>query len=322
MQRVRWIDFLRGISMIMILIFHTETYYKENDITPYYFYTTNAIILFYVISGWLFYKEAVDFSLKHKAKSIFHSMVIPYFLFTALIAVPKLLIRHQVIEWQEIIENILLGRASWFIAALIVAELLFSLFLVISKGKNKLLLPLAVICIIIYFIIPFNVHNIWQWQDALLAVFFLYTGYLCHQNKQLMNYINKPLYSILLLSLLIMIKIVEYKVDLPMRNIAIENVLLFLADALIWLFLVLSIISYIPHSRLIEWTGRHSIVYYFLAGGVPLLVSKGLNYLSLTNHNSLSLLLAICLVYLIATIIVWMIDRLLSLFNLNRYIRI
>ncbi len=308
--------------MIMILIFHTESYYKENDITPYYVYTTNAIILFYLISGWLFYKEPGDFSLKHKAKSIFHSMLIPYFLFTALIAVPKLLIRHQKIEWQEIIENILLGRASWFIAALFVAELLFSVFLVISKGKNKLLLLFVVICFIIYFIIPFHVYNIWQWQDALLAVFFLYTGYLCHQNKHLINYINNPLYSIFLLSVLIMIKIVEYKVDLPMRNIAIENISLFLADALIWLVFVLSIIRYIPHSRLIEWTGKHSIVYYFLAGGVPLLVSKGLNYLSLTYHDSLSLLFAICLVYFIATIVVWMIDRLFSLFNINKFIKI
>ncbi len=322
MQRVRWIDFLRGISMIMILIFHTETYYKENDITPYYVYTTNAIILFYLISGWLFYKEAADFSLKHKTKSIIHSMVIPYFLFTALIAVPKLLIRHQEIEWYEIIENILLGRASWFIAALIVAELLFSVFLVISKGKNKLLLPLVVICFIIYFMVPFNVHNIWQWQDTLLAVFFLYTGYLCHQNKHLINYINKPLYSVLLLSILVSIKVLEYNLNLPMRNIAIENILLFLTDSMIWLVFILSIVRYIPSCRLIEWTGKHSIVYYFLAGGVPLLVSKGLNYLNLTYYNSISILLAICLVYFIATIIVWMIDRLFSLFNVNRYIRI
>lgn len=36
MQRVGWIDFLRGISMIAILIFHTEVYYKEYDVTPYY----------------------------------------------------------------------------------------------------------------------------------------------------------------------------------------------------------------------------------------------------------------------------------------------
>ena len=34
MQRVGWIDFLRGISMILILVFHTEVYYKEYDVTP------------------------------------------------------------------------------------------------------------------------------------------------------------------------------------------------------------------------------------------------------------------------------------------------
>ena len=43
MERVRWIAFLRGFSMLLILAFHTEVYYKEYNVTPYYIYTTNAI---------------------------------------------------------------------------------------------------------------------------------------------------------------------------------------------------------------------------------------------------------------------------------------
>ena len=65
MERVGWIDFLRGISMILILAFHTEVYYKEYDVTPYYIYTTNAVILFYFISGYLFYRHE-EFNLKNK----------------------------------------------------------------------------------------------------------------------------------------------------------------------------------------------------------------------------------------------------------------
>ena len=45
--------------MILILVFHTEIYYKEYDVTPYYIYTTNAIILFYFISGYLFYQNNI-----------------------------------------------------------------------------------------------------------------------------------------------------------------------------------------------------------------------------------------------------------------------
>ena len=266
MERVGWIDFLRGISMIAILVYHTEIYYKEYDVTPYYVYTTNAIILFYFISGYLFYKNST-FQLKQRIISIVRSLLIPYFIFTALIAVPKLLIRQMDVNWEEIIIHILTGRASWFIAALIVAEIVFSILLWISRGKHIGISIVALFCFISYYIIPFNQHNYWQWQDALLAVTFLYLGYVYHQYKQYFHTINKPLYSLFLLLVLILIKVYEYHVDLPMRNIAIENVPLFLADTVVWLLLVISIINFSPRCHIIEWTGQHCIVYYFLCGG-------------------------------------------------------
>jgi len=208
MQRVGWIDFLRGISMILILVFHTEVYYKEYDATPYYIYTTNAIILFYFISGYLFYCPEL-FSLKKKTIFIIRSLLMPYFIFTTLIAIPKVLIRHDNIDWIEILLNILNGRASWFIAALIIGELFFSLLLTKTRGKITWLSTGAIACLIIYYFIPFNQYNYWQWQDALLAVTFLSAGYIYHQYEKHFNTINKPLYSLILLFILISIKVYE-----------------------------------------------------------------------------------------------------------------
>ena len=241
MNRIGWIDFLRGLSMMLILVFHTEVYYKEYDVTPYYIYVTNAIILFYFISGYLFYRPE-SFSLKKKLNAIARSLLFPYFIFTSLIAVPKLLVRQEAINLQEIVINIITGRASWFIAALIVGELFFALLLTKTRGKITWLLTDAIACLIIYYVIPFNQHNYWQWQDALLAVTFLSAGYIYHQYDNHFNTINKPLYSLIFLLILIIIKVYEYHVDLPMRNIAIENVPLFLADCIVWLMLVISII--------------------------------------------------------------------------------
>ena len=158
MERVGWIDFLRGISMMAILIFHTEVYYKQYDVTPYYIYTTNAIILFYFISGYLFYRSSV-FSIKKKIRAIVRSLVIPYFIFTTVIGILKPLVRQQTYDWQEIAINILSGRASWFIAALIIGELLFSVLLRISRGNHWWLSTAAIVCFITYYLIPFNQHN-------------------------------------------------------------------------------------------------------------------------------------------------------------------
>ena len=303
MERVGWIDFLRGISMIAILIFHTEVYYKEYDVTPYYIYTTNAIVLFYFISGYLFYRQG-ELDCMKKILSIVKSLVIPYFIFTTLIAVPKALLRQESIDWTETVFNILSGRASWFIAALIIGEVFFTTLLLIKRRKTLWLSIAAAVCLITYYIVPFNQHNYWQWQDALLAVTFLYAGYLYHQYKDFFHTINKPLYSSLLLLILIIIKIYEYHVDLPMRNIAIENIPLFLADAMVWLLLVVSMINYIPHVRMIEWTGQHCIVYYFLCSGCPLIVSMLMNKTGFGYDGYFyRFLIAFLLCYSLATVI-------------------
>jgi fucose 4-O-acetylase-like acetyltransferase len=309
MNRIGWIDFLRGLSMMLILVFHTEVYYKEYDVTPYYIYVTNAIILFYFISGYLFYRPE-SFSLKKKLNAIARSLLFPYFIFTSLIAVPKLLVRQEAINLQEIVINIITGRASWFIAALIVGELFFALLLTKTRGKITWLLTDAIACLIIYYVIPFNQHNYWQWQDALLAVTFLSAGYIYHQYDNHFNTINKPLYSLIFLLILIIIKVYEYHVDLPMRNIAIENVPLFLADCIVWLMLVISIISYIPRCKMIEWTGRHCIIYYFLCGGCPLIISIFFNKIGLPYNNYLyRYLLALIAVYLLATTLTYLIYK-------------
>lgn len=294
---------------MLILVFHTEVYYKEYDVTPYYIYVTNAIILFYFISGYLFYRPE-SFNLKKKLNAITRSLLFPYFIFTSLIAVPKLLVRQEAINLQEIVINIITGRASWFIAALIVGELFFALLLTKTRGKITWLLTDAIACLIIYYVIPFNQHNYWQWQDALLAVTFLSAGYIYHQYDNHFNTINKPLYSLIFLLILIIIKVYEYHVDLPMRNIAIENVPLFLADCIVWLMLVISIIRYIPRCKMIEWTGRHCIIYYFLCGGCPLIISIFFNKIGLPYNNYLyRYLLALIAVYLLATTLTYLIYK-------------
>lgn len=295
--------------MILILVFHTEVYYKEYDVTPYYIYTTNAIILFYFISGYLFY-QTNTFQWQKRIVSIVRSLLIPYFIFTMLIAVPKLLIRQMDIDWTEIAYNILTGRASWFIAALIVGELIFTTLLVTTRGNTLWLSIAAAAGFIIYYIIPFNQHNYWQWQDALLTVTFMYSGYAFHQYKEHFNTINSPLYSLLLLLVLIFIKVYEYDVDLLMYNIAIKNIPLFLADSIVWLLFIISLIKYIPRLRIIEWTGQHCIVYYFLAGGCPLIVSMVFNKIGFAYEGYLyRYILAIVLVYFMTTGLTWLVYR-------------
>ena len=141
-EREHWIDMLRGFCMLFILLDHTEIYYTGGNLIPYDWYVSNVLMVFFFLSGYLMYKQQ-GFSLKHKLTSIGHSLLLPYLLFTAVLALPKAFVHGWSIDWKSVLLPILTGRASWFIATLIVSEIVFSLFLWITRGK---VIPSLVLC--------------------------------------------------------------------------------------------------------------------------------------------------------------------------------
>lgn len=125
--------------MLAILLDHTEIYYTGENVIDYNLYVANVLIVFFILSGYLMYKET--FYIKHKLHSIFRTLFIPYIIFTTAMYIPKNIIHCNGINFVEMAKNILMGQASWFIAALIIAELIFSIGIWINKGKN---MPLAI----------------------------------------------------------------------------------------------------------------------------------------------------------------------------------
>ena len=109
-QRKHWIDLLRGICMIAILLDHTEIYYTGINIIDYNVYVVNALTIFFMLSGYLMYKET-GFDFRNKMKSITQTLLLPYFIFSTLILFPKNLIHGSEINFMNILEQIILGQA-------------------------------------------------------------------------------------------------------------------------------------------------------------------------------------------------------------------
>lgn len=110
-QRKHWIDLLRGICMLAILLDHTEIYYTGTNIINYNAYVVNALTIFFMLSGYLMYKEN-GFDIRKKMKSIAQTLLLPYFIFSALISLPKNLVHGNEINIMNICEQIILGQAS------------------------------------------------------------------------------------------------------------------------------------------------------------------------------------------------------------------
>ena len=308
--------------MLSILLDHTEIYYTGSNLIPYDWYVSNVLIVFFFLSGYLMYKQQ-GFSLKHKLTSIGHSLLLPYLLFTAILALPKAFVHGWSIDWKSVLLPILTGRASWFIATLIVSEIVFSLFLWITRGK---VIPLFLLsfCALFGSVLLTKQSTDYPWciNNALQAVLFLSIGWFYQCRKEVFNRINGPLFTSFLFIFLIVIK--GYAtckgVHTMIYPMSIDSYFLFFLDMLTSIFLLVNICKQLPRFKLLEWVGAHSIVYYFVCGGVPLCLSLALDKVGLDYHGAYySVLIAYALVCIVASGIVAIVYRYLPFMLGKRY---
>ena len=303
--------------MLAILWFHTEMYYVGNDVTPYALYVGDVLAVFFFISGYLFYQDH-PICVRNKLYAIFRRLVIPYFVFTALLALPKAYAHQSFEGFGSIVINILSGNASWFISALIVAELLFVAALYFFQGRKLLLLALAILMLAFSAWVG-NAHspwhyeqNLWHLNEATLGFFLMTVGYFFHCYEGAINrYLHNRIGLTFLVVLCVVSKyiILRTNAQLVFGPIIVSNNLLFVADLLLVILLLVELFRRLPKNAFIEWVGRHSIVYYFLAGAVPFAVASGLHRCGFNDSGYLSIACAFGLVCLLSTVLVWAVYR-------------
>ena len=89
-RRIVWVDMARGLAMLTILWAHTSVYYADGFASSYTLTVLNALAVFFFVSGYLFMSPDKEFSVGHKLRSVFRSLVVPYLIFTLAILFLKL----------------------------------------------------------------------------------------------------------------------------------------------------------------------------------------------------------------------------------------
>ena len=116
---------------------------------------------------------------------------------------------------------------------------------------------------------------------------------------------------LVLACLLVYIKVWEWKhdVEIIFYVVKIPSFLLFNVDTLISCLLVVAVCKVLPNVKVLawlRWTGSHSLVFYFVCGGIPLLVSR---VLPSFNGNVLLFFLAFGLVWVFSAVVAWVVYR-------------
>jgi len=325
-QRNADIDLMRGLCMVAILLDHTELYMTGDNIIAYNLYVPNALSAFFVISGYLFWRRKQPFSLKKKIISIVKGLLLPYFIFTLLMALPKALFYDRDVAGGFL--AVFGGQASWFVAALIVAELIYSTLLYICKERTWLIFLCVCGCYAAGAMMSGDKKMFpWQVNIGLMATLFLWAG---HSMERLVSVLReagkwlfgdnilqkKPNTVGILFGLTAVLLFLKWwgwhrEEHLLLCPVDISNHAFFIFDMLVGVAFLYYLCRLLPRLRLLEWTGRHTLVIYFFCGAVPLLVSTAFKRMGLTYEgNYLVILLAFVLVWTLCGLIAWMLSAL------------
>ena len=283
--RQLWIDLLRGFLMLAIVFDHTEICFTGDNIVPYRLYVPDVLMAFFFLSGYLFYKPG-GFRFGHKMRSWLRCILMPYFIFTAALALPKAWLHGNDASMGELLLTILTGQGSWFIAALAVGELLLSLLLWLTRERTGWLLAALALSGVVSLAFGMGIWgfepNWWHANEAATSLFYLLLGYTVHRHDHLGDRLRPVLFVLLLLAA-IPVNVLVGQSTWPSVRVGalvlpsgymVKNTL-----SVLLLYLLCTLRS--PQGqrwvellsrcllRMVAWTGRRSLVYYFFSSGIP-----------------------------------------------------
>ena len=327
MIRQLWIDVLRGFCMVMIVFDHTEVCFTGNNIIPYELYVPDVLMTFFFLSGYLFYRPQ-GFDVRHKLMSVLRSLVVPYFLFVTILALPKAFLHGNAVVVSAMAWRIVSGQESWFIAALAVCELAFSLILWLTKENTPVLIVFTAAAIALNIIVGSGnmllVTDYWHINEAFVSLIFIFLGYLCHRYCGLQPfYLRKEKWAIAVSMLIVVLLCMKLYMYGHLGHSVTVNALVWPHDSLlsvtlsVLLFFVL--FSRIPQGKActetvavsaLSWVGCHSLVYYFFCSGIPTaltlaLAKAGYSY----QGNYWEVIPVFFLNMLLITVVVWIVYR-------------
>ena len=136
-SRKGWLDLSRGILMCLVFLYHSEVFYGKGHLMAW---TFSPIFLtgFFFISGYLFTSDWEKVNIRLKWMQVLRGILIPYFIFMLAFLLPKLILLNY--DWRVAICDIFLLRASWFVIAIGVLQMLYAITVKIIRGTFQFLL--------------------------------------------------------------------------------------------------------------------------------------------------------------------------------------
>ena len=286
-QRENWVDVMKGICMMFVIISHS---FPPSQIIR--IYTPFFLTGFFFCSGYTF-----------NSKNSFHEFVIGK-IKTFLVPLVTLSLVNGIVgvifkgvPFTDRLLGIVIQRANgyeslWYIACLFTSELMFYTIFRLSRKWVEGIIACHFVSVIGFFYIRFvGVALPWQLELACIAQMFLAWG-LYYRKIELSvdNWITDKKYILFLMTLCYIFLCLIIDNDVNYHEERFANEVLFVAEALISIFIVIRVAKRISNNKFFLYIGRHSIIYFAFQGFLIVTIRKILVIINISDALILSLL--------------------------------
>lgn len=272
-KRIEWIDILRGIGIIYVVLGHCTGNLILSD-----YISSFHMQLFFLMSGYLFTIEKYD-NFKDFMISKFKSLLVPYIIFATIGVLFQYIfykINHGTFNIHEIIIGIITGKniwdfPLWFLLSLFVDCIVF--YVLIKHISNlKYIVLIATIISLLGYISPVYINNLWRTKSTIVSIFFLGIGYIVRRKFDLDKLKHTKILMLILISLGIIISIYSNNQVIVSRA-QFGNYIIFIVCAIVsisgYLLLSMNLIN-TKIGDIFKYLGYNSIIilsthYYILS---------------------------------------------------------
>lgn len=342
-KRYDWADFMRGLMMFLVVLYHSEVYYF-NQHTWSWVFEPFFLTGFFFVSGYLFTKDIAKVSLEAKVKQVVRGILFPYFFFVFLLALPKVAVGHSQIH--QLLIDIFTLRASWFVITIAGLQIIYALLLRFRPSNQSLILSTIVMFVIGYgFVLMYRDCPDWvtgnPWLHSaelpnrlplcinltLVQSPFFALGILYRKYEERINHKLGSWGGGYLLTFSILFYVLGYIV---FDHLYIHSSMCVVIDSynnfwLVYVYAVSSIWALINISKCVKtwkplnYIGKYSILFYFLNGGALTIVSALMRKLTFMDPgNYLNQIVVAILATALMFPCVWFINKYLPILSGNK----
>lgn len=318
MKRDEVIDTMRGVAAFIVLWSHT-------GINGQYLAATSPIMLptFFFLSGYLLKIEGIGIKAFIKNKLL--KLLIPWIVISYVQAyfnisdIKRILKDIQVIReiGIECTLQVVTGSAVWFVPALVVS--LVSAYIIIKLTNNNPKRYLAVsllVSIVSYYC--FREIYIWNIGCALINQIFVVVGYYIKnsQTQNIMRYVQNIAWVFLYVAEIVVFMGVFHWTGFGVKLNIIQNIYMYILLCFSGIFAVFAIIQRYSRIALLNFMGKHSLLYFAFGPHGYVIGRKLLELLHIDILNANIHSFIICIIASVAWIIpALIIDKVCPILN-------